>query len=182
MIEQQVAKRYAAALFEAARTRGIIDDISEELTSIRDSLSTDDALVDFLDAPQIRDEEKFRLVDEVFKEKFSPLVYSLVRLTVEKRRSRHLVAIIDQYTSLVEEEKGIVRVSVTTAVPMELNQRDKLVKTLENMTGKKVLIFPRIREEVIGGAVVNLGNMVIDNSIKNKLNNIRKQLLSLRVH
>ena len=182
MIEHQVARRYARALFEATRENQIIDQVSDELNSIRNTIAIDESLINFLDAPQIKDEDKFQLIADVFKTNYSQLVYSLIRLTVEKRRSQHILAIIDEFTHLVEEEKGIVRVKITTAVPMELDLRDKLVSKLENMMNKKVIIFPEVDKGVIGGVIINMENMVIDNSIRFKLNSVRNKLLALRVH
>lgn len=181
-IEHQVPRRYARALFDAARGKGIVDAISEELAAVRSTIATDNALIDFLDAPQVTDKDKFQLIDEVFKDNFSEVVYSFFRLTVEKRRSKYTLAIIDEFTSLAEKEKGIIRAQVTTATPMELDQRDKLADKLAKMTGKTVHVYPKVDEKIIGGVVVNMNNQVLDDSVRNKLNAIRNRLLALKMH
>ena len=182
MIERQVSKRYARAFFKAAKNKGIIDQISEELGNLRAIIASDDSLINFLDAPQINDADKSRLVDDIFKNNFSQLIYSLVLLAVEKRRSRYLVAIIDEFIKIVEEEKGIIRAKVTTAVPLDLDLRDSIVSRLETMTSKKVVIFAMVDRNIIGGVIINMGNQVIDDSVRFKLNTIKNKLISLRVH
>ncbi|MBD3168975.1 MAG: F0F1 ATP synthase subunit delta [candidate division Zixibacteria bacterium] len=182
MIEQQVAKRYAAALFTAAKSKDMVDKVSEELNLLRSIITTDRALINFLDAPQIKDEDKLSLVDAIFKENFSELVYSFVRVTVDKRRSTHMIAIIDQFANLFEEEKGVLRVNVTTAVPLEGDLRDKIKSKLKEITGKEIILFPRVNEKIIGGMIINMKNHVIDGSVRHRLTNIRNQLIALKVH
>ncbi|MCP4633742.1 MAG: F0F1 ATP synthase subunit delta [candidate division Zixibacteria bacterium] len=182
MIERQVPKRYARALFDAAQKQDLIDPVSEELAVIRNIISTDEALINFLDAPQVTDKDKFQLLEDVFKDKFSDLIYSFVKLTVEKRRSMYLLDIINAFTNLVEDEKGIVRARAITAVKMELDQKDKLVKKLEGLTGKNIILYPTVDKNIIGGVIINMNNMVIDDSVRNKLGLMRNRLISLKVH
>ncbi len=180
--EHQVPKRYAQALFNAAKAQNKVDEISEELTAIRNAISTDDSLIDFLTAPQVTDEAKFELIDSVFKGQFSELVYSFIKLTVDKRRAQYIRSIIETYTFLVEEEKGILRARVTTAVPLELDLRDKLRKKLESITGKEIRIYPDVDKNIIGGVIINMNNRVVDDSVRDKLATIKEDLMSIKIH
>jgi len=181
-IEHQVPRRYAHALFNVAKNKGIIDQISNELAIIRSIITADDSLIGFLSAPQVTDENKFQLVEDVFKKRFSDLIYHFVKLTIEKRRSPYLLGIINEFTALVEEARGILRVKMTTAIPMDLPLRDELSLKLAKLTGKTINIYPEIDQSIIGGVVINMNNQVIDDSVRHKLDLMRNQLLSLKVH
>jgi len=180
--EPQVSKRYARALFEAAKQHNAIDLISEELTGIHNTIVIDNSLINFLTAPQVADEDKYSLIDNIFKNRFSDIIHGFMRLLVEKHRTRFVEPVIEEFTNLVEEEKGILRVKVTTSLPLDKRQSDELVARLRKMTGKTIHLYREINKEIIGGIVINMKNHIIDDSIKSKLDSIKNHLLSIKVH
>lgn len=183
MIDKGVAKRYAVALFDAAKKRGIIDAVLEDLDNLeRFVQSPNPRLVRFLESPQELDEKKYALVETLFRGKATDLFVELIRLLLRKKRILHLLDVADAYRKLVQEHKGIAQAIVTTAVKLPDDLAKGLQAELERMFGKKVTLRPRIDEKIIAGIVVIVEGQIIDRSVRTELERIRDGLMAVPVH
>jgi F-type H+-transporting ATPase subunit delta len=182
MIAAEVAKRYAHGLFLLAIERNLIDKLAEEMRDLDNLLSTDKSLLQFLAAPQVRDQDKFTVVRNVFSGKVSREFEEFLMHVVTKRRDAFLHDIAEEFENLVLEHKGYVRTKVVTAVPMDAKQGETLARKLEAKTDKKIMLRTAIDPSIIGGVVVYLGDKIIDMSIRHRLNVLRDDLQALKVH
>ena len=182
MISSEVAKRYAAGLFQLAAEKKIIDQIAVEMRAIGEVCKKDRTLLDFLAAPQIRDQDKEKVIKAVFSGRVSKPVNQLLELIMRKRRSQYIVEITEEYQDLVLESQGIIKTRVISAVALKDKEISELKKRLERKTGKQIQLTHQVRPEILGGMIVHLGNQVIDNSIKYQLSILRDRLLELKVH
>lgn len=182
MISSEVAKRYAAGLFQLAAEKKIIDQIASEMKAIGEVCKKDRTLLDFLAAPQIRDQDKDEVIKAVFSGKVSKPVNQLLDLIVRKRRSQFIVEIADEFQDLVLESQGIIKTRVISAVALKDKEISELKKRLEKKTGKQIQMTRNVKPEILGGMIVYLGNQIIDKSIKYQLSLLRDRLLELKVH
>jgi F-type H+-transporting ATPase subunit delta len=182
VISSEVAKRYAAGLFKLAAEKKIIDQIAAEMKAIGEVCKKDRTLLDFLAAPQIRDQDKDEVVKAVFSGRVSEPVNQFLDLIVRKRRSRFIVEIADEFQDLVLESQGIIKTCVISAVALKDKEISELKKRLEKKTGKQIQMIRKVKPEILGGMIVHLGNQVIDKSIKYQLSLLRDRLLELKVH
>ena len=182
MISSEVAKRYAVGLFELAVEKNILDQVAGELVAISDVCKKDKTLLNFLAAPQIRDQEKEQVLNSVFTDRVSKPVKVFLDLVVRKRRSQYLIDICEAFNDLVLEKQGYVKTKVTTAIKLSDKEIKALQAKLEKKTGKQVLMTTRVQPEILGGVIVQLGNQVIDNSVKHELRLLRDKLLELKVN
>ena len=182
MLSAEVANRYAAGLFQLAKEKNIVDQIAEEIKAIGQVCRTDRAFLNFLAAPQIREQEKEEVLHSVFKGRVSPPVMTFLDLIIGKRRSAHLVEIAEKFNDLVLDSRGFVKTRVVTAVPLGDKEAEALKQKLEKKTGKKILMTKKVDPAILGGVIVYLGNQVIDKSIKYQLALLREKLHDLKVN
>jgi len=181
MIAQEVAKKYAHALFMAIRDKGIVDEAFDQLSDLKNMVEKDSTLLDFLAAPQVLDEHKLAMVRDVFGSRVQRLIVEFLVVLVEKHRVAHLVVIIDEFIRLVEAEKGVGRATVITAVPLSEEHRANLVAKLAAKTDLTIQIEEKVDPEILGGMIVIMHNEIIDGSVSHGLAMIEEQLAKVKV-
>jgi F-type H+-transporting ATPase subunit delta len=182
MIESQVARRYATALFRTAKRIDQVDRILDDLKAIADLLRKDPNLKKFLEAPQILDQYKRGLFTTAFKHLVSEALFSFLILVMEKHRIEYLLVMAEEYERLVKEDQGILQAQVITARLLDPVFGNKLKEELEKNTGKRIEMILKIELKIIGGIIVILGNKIIDASIRHQLDELKEEMLALRVH
>ena len=182
MIEEAVARRYARALFAASEARDLLDRGGEELTAITVALRRSPRLWQILRGPQIEEAAKLRLLSRAFADRVHPLVFELLELLLEKKRIDALPEIAAAYRTLVAEHRGIVQAEVVTAVPLPADLEERLVERLASRTGKRIEIEKRVDPDILGGAIVRMGDRVIDGSVRRTLEEIGAQLREADIH
>ena len=181
MIAQEVARKYAHALFMAAHEKGLIDAAHDQLEDLRKFIAKDNTLLKFLSAPQVLDENKQALIRTVFGERLEQLFVEFLVVLVEKHRVAHLAEIIDDFIRLVEAEKGIERATVITAKALDAEQRRDIIASLAAKTNLIIQIEEKVDPAIIGGMIVILHNEIIDGSVRHGLRMIEKQLAKVKV-
>jgi F-type H+-transporting ATPase subunit delta len=181
MLAQEVAQKYAHALFLSAKEKGLIDKAYEQLSDLKNYLESDPTLLDFLKAPQVLDEHKQALVQKVFSSRLERLFVEFLLVLVQKHRIGFLPDVIDEFTRLVEAEKGIGRVTIITAVPLNEAERSELITNLAAKTGLKIELEEKIEPRIIGGSIVILHNEIIDGSVRRGLDLLEEQLEKVKV-
>jgi F-type H+-transporting ATPase subunit delta len=182
MIGAEVARRYAHGLFLLAVEKNIVDKVAAEMREIDALLSADRALLDFLAAPQIRDQDKFAVLRAVFSGKVARELEEFLLHVVSKRRYPYLHGIAEAFEALVLEHNGFVKTKVVTAVPISEKHKETLIRKLEAKSGRKVMLRTEVDPSIIGGVVVFLGDQIIDSSIRHQLEVLKDQLQAVKVH
>ncbi len=181
MLAQEVARKYARGLFLAAKEKDLIDKAYEQFTDLKSYLDSDDTLLNFLKAPHVLDEHKLALVRDVFSERIDRLFVELLVVLVVKHRIGFLPDVIDEFTRLVEAEKGIGRATVLTALPLTESERVSLIDRLTAKTDLKIVLEEKIEPDVLGGMIVILHDEIIDGSVRRSLDLLNEQLAKVKV-
>jgi len=181
MIAQEVAKKYAHALFFAARDKGLIDAAYEQLDDLKAFVQKDPTLLRFLSAPQVLEDHKLALVRTAFGPRLERLFVEFLIVLVNKHRVAHLAEIIDEFLRLVEAEKGIGRATVITAGPLDEQQRAELIRRLAAKSGLTIQIEEKVDPQILGGMIVIMHNEIIDGSVRHGLDLIEDQLAKVKV-
>ena len=172
---EEIAEVYARALFQAAKENDVLDRVHDELGEIANALEENDELKMFFFSPSFSAEEKKDAVDKVVSGA-DPRTVNFLKLLAERHRMPVLFRIRRDFDELWAEERKLLSVSVTSAVQLD----DKLVKDIgkriEEQTGRDVELSSQVDPYVLGGLVVRVGNMVLDASIRNRLEQLRKQV------
>ncbi len=182
MIAAEVAKRYAHGLFLLALEKNAVDLLAEEMKQVNMLLRTEKALLSFLAAPQVKDQDKYAALRAIFSGKVSRMLEEFILLVVSKHRNSYLHNIAEEFESLVLQHKGFVKTRVVTAVPILESEKKALVSKLETKTAKKIMLVTVVDPSIIGGVVVFLGDQIIDKSIRHQLDSLKNELQAVKVH
>lgn len=175
-MEELVARRYGAALFEAAEDQELIKGIYEELTSMRTAFEEDDRFLQVLSHPRISKTEKKNLIDSVFKGHVARELLNFLYILVDKKREKHFLEIIKVYEDLYYKHEGILRVVATTAVALKEEAMNRLAEALAKKLNKEILIKNRVDKDVIGGVKLDIEGKLIDGTIKGRLDDMARAL------
>lgn len=180
--DRAIARRYAGALFGAARRADVAEEILAELRAVQELAKLQPAFQRFLEAPDVLTEHKLAVLSSVFQGRVHELLARLLDLMLRKKRIQHLPFVHDEYRELVEDDLGIARAHVTTAVPLDPAFAKELLRRLEMLTGKLVRIETRVDPALIGGVVTVVDGKIMDGSLRHRLFHLREQLMGLRVY
>ncbi len=169
------AKPYAQELFDAALRRKQLDRCHSDLNKAV-QLSKDRDMVAFLEDPEVRFQDKARLLSERMGDK-NYLVLNLIYRLLTKRMLDMLPDIADEYRRLFDSYDGIVRAQVTTAISLDEEDKLKISKRLGKIFGKKVILEPVVDPGIIGGIVVRVGDKLLDGSIRSKLESLKREMV-----
>ena len=176
MKDVSVGSRYAMALFLLTEKRQETVAALADLKSVRDLLAPGSRVAAFLDSPQVRMPDKRKLVSSGLEGRVSRSVAAFADLLLRKKRLDLLPDITDQYEALVEKAQGIRRAHAVSAVPLPKAERDRLHAALERTTGSKIHLTTEVDAALMGGALVRLGDRVIDRSVRTLLDSIAAHL------
>ena len=172
----QLDTAYATALFEVAKAEGSLGRVEEELFRVARTLEASDELRETLSDAAIPVERKQAIVNDLLAERASPVTVSLVSFVVAAGRSRDLPSIIDRLVERAAQERDEAVAEVRTAIPIDDERRQKLEQALSKATGKKVSVKVVVDPSVLGGVVAEVGDTVIDGSIRHRLEQLKEVL------
>jgi len=173
-----IARTYGGALFQIAREEEALDRTREEVDLLLEVMEKTPAFRAVLESPRIPQEEKKSLVRSVLADPFSRSLRSLVLLLIEKNRQMLLPAVLRAFGDLHDEERGRYRGGVRSAVPLTEEEAEGLAAALSKMVGGEVFLERTLEPELIGGAVVRLGDVIVDGSVRRRFERLREELLS----
>lgn len=177
MAEHPAARRYARALFEAAQNpnEGTRQKVAEDLTRTGEVFSRP-PVAQLYRHRLIPLAAKRALVDQTLPADPHPLVRNLVHLLVDKGREDILDDIVAAYTRLVEAAQGVADVEVRTAVDLGSDGYTTLQQKLSAILGRPVRLHPRVEPELLGGAILRVGDTLYDASVKRRLERLQRRL------
>jgi F-type H+-transporting ATPase subunit delta len=172
----QLDDAYATALFEVAKAEGSLGRVEEELFRFARTLEASDELRETLSDPAIPVDRKQAIINDLLAERASPVTLALISFVVAAGRSRDLPTIIDRLVERAAQERDEVVAEVRTAVPLDDERRTKLEQALSKTTGKKVSVKVVVDPSVLGGVLAQVGDTVIDGSIRRRLEQLKEVL------
>ena len=171
-------KRYAQAAFELALERNDLESWQEGLKKIADITTNEDLMI-LLQSPRLPFEAKKELLQKQLGE-IHPLAFNLVLLLVNKGSLRLSGDILQQYIALLDTHRGVDRAKVISAVPLRNEDRETISSRLGKVVERKVVIDDKVDSSIIGGFIARIGDMLIDGSIRQRLESLKKSLVEAR--
>lgn len=167
---------YASALIEIARAEGSLETVEDELFRFGRTVVGSDELRNALTDEAIPAARRQSIVESLLGGKAHPTTMNLVSFVVGAGRARDLPAIIDALVGKAASQKNKVVAEVRTAYPLTDDQRTRMAAALANATGKQVEVKVIIDASVLGGVVAQVGDTVIDGSIRRRLEQLKSLL------
>jgi F-type H+-transporting ATPase subunit delta len=170
------ARVYAGALFEVARERGKLDSIGADLAQLADAVEADRDLQVFFFSPHFTSAEKAEGLGRAVSGA-DPELVNFLELLIEKGRMTEIFRIRRELEQMWKREDKRIDVTVTSAVELDPTVVAKVGEEIARQTGQKVELASRVDGEILGGIVLQVGNMVLDASIRNRLEKLRKSVV-----
>jgi F-type H+-transporting ATPase subunit delta len=172
---EEIAQVYARSLFAVAKERDELDEVREQLGQVTDALRENRELEVFFFSPYFSTEEKKEGLHRVVSGA-SDTVSNFLELLVENHRTPVLFRIRRDFDRLWEEENRLLPVEITSAVALDEAVTSRIGEEIGRQTGRRVELRSTVDPDVIGGIVLRVGNSILDASIRNRLESLRRQV------
>jgi F-type H+-transporting ATPase subunit delta len=170
----EVIRGYAEALFGVVRAEGELDRVEDELYRFGKLLESNYELKQALSDQSMERAQRTKILDDLLADKVSSHTLGLLTFIVNQGRARQLPQILEQVSELAAQARQRAVAEVRSAVPLDEEQRDELARALSKATGKQVEVKVIVDPTVIGGIVAKVGDMVIDGTVKRRLDELRE--------
>jgi F-type H+-transporting ATPase subunit delta len=172
---EEIADVYSRSLFEVAKEHGVLDRVRDEIGQFADALTEDRNLQVFLFSPYFSSQEKRDSIDRIVAEADERTV-NFLKLLAERHRMPVIFRIRRALDALWAKENKLLPVTVTSAVELDDELVRDVGKSIEEQTGRRVELSSKVDPDLLGGLVLRVGNMVLDASVRNRLDQLRKQV------
>ena len=172
------SKRYAQAVFEIAKEQNKLDEWQDDLNKVA-ALTSDLEVISFLENPKVPFENKAETVREALRD-VNPLTINLACLLILKSKAGNAKQIADEYSHILDDYRGTKHAMIITAIPVDDSTKMTLSQYIETIIRKKVSVSLKVDPDVLGGFVAIIEDKLIDCSIRNRLNLLKRDLVEMR--
>ena len=172
---QEIAEVYARSLFEVAKEHDVLDDVHEQLGEFADELEKNRELQVFFFSPYFSSEEKKDGISKLVEDADEHMIRFL-ELLAERHRMPVLPRIRREFEAMYAEERKLLPVTITSAVELDANTVKRIGKRIEEETGKRIELATSVDPDVIGGLAMQVGNLIMDATIRSRLERLRKEV------
>ena len=172
---EEIAQVYSRSLFEVAKEQGKLDVVREQLGQFADALDSDHDLQVFLFSPYFSTAEKEDGLHKVL-DGADPAFENFLRLLIEKHRMPVLFRIRRQFDERWQDENRLLPVQITSAVKLDDETVEHIRDRIAEQTDRTIELTADVDPDILGGIVLRVGNSILDASIKNRLETLRRQV------
>jgi F-type H+-transporting ATPase subunit delta len=172
---EEIAQVYARALFEVAKEHDLLDQVRDQLGQFADALAGNRELAVFFFSPYFSTEEK----EDGLKKAVTgaePVFMNFLEALIERHRMPAIFRIRARYQDMWEDERDLLPVEVTSAVALDDSTIGSIGKRIGEQTKRTVELSSKVDPDILGGIVLRVGNVILDASIRNRLDQLRKQV------
>jgi len=173
----RAAVRYAKAILELANQNGTTDKVNSDMTLMQDAWKQSKDLQVFLTNPVIKQEMKRNALLEVFPQAQKE-TNALFELLYQNKRFDILFAITEKFQELLLVQNGIVKATVTTAIPMTAELEKQVLEKAKQMTSHQVVLDHKVDESIIGGFILRVGDRQLNASVASRLQEIKREIIN----
>jgi F-type H+-transporting ATPase subunit delta len=171
----ELAEVYARSLFEVALEQGKLDELREQLGQFADALDQNRELAVFFFSPYFSTKEKQdglrRLLDGA-----DETFLNFLELLIENHRMPVIFRTRQQFERMWERENELLPVDITSAIELDRETTENLGRTIGERAGRKVRLAAHVDPDILGGIVLRVGNSILDASIRNRLEQLRRHV------
>lgn len=169
----EASRVYAEALFEAGKEKGKLDSLQSQLAQFADAVDANRELQVFLFSPYLSSADKVEGLERAITDA-EPELINFLELLIEKHRMPEIFRIRRELDELWKKENRRLDVTVVSAVELDDAVVTKIGQEVERQTGEEVELSSRVDDTILGGIVLQVGNMILDASIRSRLEKLRK--------
>jgi F-type H+-transporting ATPase subunit delta len=172
-----ISVRYSKALFQLANEKNMLDEVHQDILLTQQLISEVKEFRSIIESPVTPTRTKFNIVKEVFENKVNQITFNFFNIIFKNKRDDYLSLILRDFIHQYKSFKGIKTVKLTTVVPLT----DAIKEDIRNLIQSKFNVSPDIEEtinkDIVGGFILRLDDMQIDNSIATQLRKFKKELI-----
>ena len=172
---EELAQVYGRSLFAVAREQGKLDELREQLGQFADALDEQRELAVFFFSPYFSTAEKQQSLDTLL-DGADEILLNFLSLLIENHRMPVIFRIRHEYERLWDEENKTLPVEITSATELDSQTTEELGRTIGERAGRTVTLAARVDPDILGGIIVRVGNSILDASIRNRLEQLRKHV------
>jgi ATP synthase F1 delta subunit len=172
---EEIAAVYARSLFEVAQEQSKLDTVRDQLGAFADALDETRELQVFFFSPYFSTQEKQDGLGRAVTDA-DEIVVNFLKLLIENHRTPVIFRVRRNFDKLWEDENRLLPVTVTSAVELDQATVRQIGDRIAEQTGRKVDLSAVVEPDILGGLVVRVGNSILDASIRNRLDQLRKQV------
>jgi len=176
-----IARVYATSLLEIGQDKNVLAQLEEELGFVSSLLKEDNEFSNYLTSPGFTKESKKEFISKVFSGKLSDYIINFLYVLIEHGRQSVIPDINTAFNGLLDEANNRMRVDVVSTVKLESATLDKIMGELKKKYNKDIIVSEKIDEKILGGIIIEIGDLVIDGSLANNLKKIKYNLLNSKV-
>jgi F-type H+-transporting ATPase subunit delta len=178
MLNPRLASRYAKSLIDLAVEQNVLEGTLQDIQLIDATIRGSRELATLLRSPVIKADKKDAVIDAVFASRLSPLTRAFVKLLTTKGREDTLAQMAASFISQYKEMKHISEVRLVTAAPVTADVKERIrAKVAAALPGQTIELSMEVQPELIGGFLLEMGDKLVDASIRRDLSDVRKQFL-----
>jgi len=175
MKNSKAAGRYAKALMDLALERGILDEVFADMQRVDEVMESSRELRSVLKSPVIKKDSKIKIMEQLFEGKTNALTMAFLRIVGEKGREALLPEISSSFVDMVKAQKHIMVAKVTSASPLDEASRTKIKEIISKIHDGGIELIEEVKQDIIGGFILNVGDRRIDASLVGQIRDLRKQ-------
>ena len=172
---EELARVYARSLFGVAREQGKLDELREQLGQFADALNEHRELAVFFFSPYFSSLEKQQSLPTLL-DGADEILLNFLSLLIENHRMPVIFRIRLEYERLWDEENRTLPVQITSAIALDEATTESLGRMIGERAGRKVTLAARVDPDILGGIIVRVGNSILDASIRNRLEQLRRHV------
>lgn len=176
MLNTLIAERYAKALLRAAQAEGALDDLGGQAQGLAQALQAAEGVGRFLADPVAEPQAKLAVLEAAFEGRPHALLRSFLQAVLAQKRERFLPLILAEFLRLRDEAQGRAQASLGTARPLAPAELKLLQDGLSRRLGRQITLKPYTERDLLGGAVLRLGDTVYDASLRGRLQRLGRLL------
>ena len=177
MREPTIARNYAETLVALAQKAGDLDGWGAMISDVASAIQRDERLQRFLESPRVSTERKNEILAKAFEDRLPRLLVRFFQAVITHRREALIPAVAVEYHNIVDEIKGLVHAQVTVARDPDNGLQSDIAQRLSRVIGRTVVPHFVVNPAILGGAIVRVGDTVMDGSVQNRLARLRSRLL-----
>lgn len=172
-----VSERYAQALLELVSDNLSKEDILKELLDITESVKSSGDLNKVMTSPVISNDEKKNVISKLFKNTTNKVILNFLKLLVDKNRFSMLESITKEYKNEINRLNNLLSINVTSAIDLTEDEKSAIKDKLSNILNKNIELEWATNPDIIAGLVFEVGDNIIDNSLRHKLQDLSRNIM-----
>ena len=169
-----VSDRYAAALYDLAAEKKLVDPVLEDLSNLKNMLKDNKELSLVIKSPLITSIDKLNIFESLLKKiNANELTSTFLKVIQKNKRFSNLASIITQFMNINSQKRGDVLADITSADELNEEQKNNITNQLKSILGDKLSLSFDVDKNIMGGLIVKVGSKMIDTSLANKINKLK---------